>query len=103
MLLRIADIPVEAFTAPAHAAVFDGIRTIAVFLVALFHVSVPGFDAGFIGVDMFFVLSGYLVTQVLTRDLDRTGSIRFRRFYARRARRLPLRRLTRRFRFSWPP
>lgn len=65
----------------------DGVRSLAVYLVVLFHAGVGRAAGGFIGVDVFFVLSGYLVTQVLLRDLDR-GGVRFGRFYARRFRRL---------------
>ena len=66
----------------------DGVRAIAVYLVVLFHAGVPELSGGFIGVDVFFVLSGYLVTQLLLRDLEGRGSIRYGRFYSRRIRRL---------------
>lgn len=66
----------------------DGLRALAVYLVVLFHAGSPWFRGGFVGVDVFFVLSGYLVTQVLWRDLAGGGAIRFGRFYARRFRRL---------------
>jgi peptidoglycan/LPS O-acetylase OafA/YrhL len=66
----------------------DGLRAVAVYLVILFHAGVDRFNGGFIGVDVFFVLSGYLVTQLLMRDLTSRGKIRFPRFYARRMRRL---------------
>jgi peptidoglycan/LPS O-acetylase OafA/YrhL len=66
----------------------DGVRSLAVYLVVLFHAGVGRAAGGFIGVDVFFVLSGYLVTQVLLRDLDGLGGVRFGRFYARRFRRL---------------
>ena len=66
----------------------DGLRAVAVYLVVLFHAGIGRFDGGFIGVDVFFVLSGFLVTQLLLRDLAGAGSIRFARFYARRFRRL---------------
>lgn len=66
----------------------DGIRTIAVMLVLAFHVSMPGMQAGFLGVDVFFVLSGYLITTLLIRELDRTGRISLGRFWARRVLRL---------------
>ncbi|MBX3314982.1 MAG: acyltransferase [Actinobacteria bacterium] len=69
----------------------DGLRTVAVYLVILFHGGLARYRGGHIGVDVFFVLSGYLVTGVLLRDLARSaggGRIRFGRFYARRARRL---------------
>ena len=66
----------------------DGLRAVAVYLVVLFHAGVDRAAGGFIGVDVFFVLSGYLVTQVLVRDVTSVGSIRLARFYARRFRRL---------------
>ncbi len=66
----------------------DGMRAIAVYLVVLFHAGSAQFSGGYIGVDVFFVLSGYLVTQLLLRDITARGSIQFGRFYARRFRRL---------------
>jgi peptidoglycan/LPS O-acetylase OafA/YrhL len=66
----------------------DGLRAVAVFLVVAFHSEVGAFSGGFIGVDVFFVLSGYLVTQLLLRDLGTRDRIGLRRFYARRYRRL---------------
>ncbi len=66
----------------------DGIRAIAVYLVVLFHAGSRRFTGGYVGVDVFFVLSGFLVTQVLLRDIDTYGSVRLPRFYGRRFRRL---------------
>ena len=66
----------------------QGLRGIAVLLVLLFHASVPGFKGGFVGVDIFFVISGYLITGNLLREVKSTGQIRFKEFYARRIRRL---------------
>jgi len=77
--------PVPAATYRPH---LDGLRVIAVYLVVLFHAGSTQFSAGYIGVDVFFVLSGYLVTQLLLRDTTARGSIRFARFYSRRFRRL---------------
>jgi peptidoglycan/LPS O-acetylase OafA/YrhL len=71
-----------------YRAHLDGLRVVAVYLVVLFHAGSERFSGGFVGVDVFFVLSGFLVTHVLLRDLDGAGSIGFRRFYARRFRRL---------------
>ncbi|MGZ4690245.1 MAG: acyltransferase family protein [Acidimicrobiia bacterium] len=66
----------------------DGVRTIAVYLVVAFHAGLGLVAGGFIGVDIFFVLSGYLVTSILVRDLTSTGHIRRQQFYARRVRRI---------------
>ncbi len=66
----------------------QGLRGIAVLLVLLFHASVPGFKGGFVGVDIFFVLSGYLITGNLLREIQANGRINFAEFYARRIRRL---------------
>ncbi|MEJ7583644.1 MAG: hypothetical protein WKF43_06020, partial [Acidimicrobiales bacterium] len=52
-----------------YRAHLDGLRSVAVYLVVIFHAGVDRLSGGFIGVDVFFVLSGYLVTQLLLRDL----------------------------------
>jgi peptidoglycan/LPS O-acetylase OafA/YrhL len=66
----------------------DGLRAVAVYLVVLFHAGSSWFPGGYVGVDVFFVLSGYLVTQLLLRDIVGNGKIRLGRFYSRRFRRL---------------
>jgi peptidoglycan/LPS O-acetylase OafA/YrhL len=66
----------------------EGMRGIAVLLVVLFHSGVPGFGGGFIGVDVFFALSGYLITGIILNEITKRGKLSFRNFYARRARRL---------------
>ncbi|MBF9130925.1 acyltransferase [Plantactinospora sp. S1510] len=66
----------------------EGMRALAVVLVVLYHVGTPGFDGGFVGVDVFFLISGYLITGLLVRERQTTGRINLRRFYARRIRRL---------------
>jgi peptidoglycan/LPS O-acetylase OafA/YrhL len=69
-----------------YVPALDGLRALAVMLVFLFHTShVRG---GWVGVDVFFVLSGYLITSILLTEHDRTGAISLRRFYIRRACRL---------------
>ena len=66
----------------------DGLRTIAVCAVVTFH-AFPGFlPGGFVGVDIFFVISGFLITGILVREYDLTGRVSLAEFYARRARRL---------------
>lgn len=66
----------------------DGIRAIGIGLVVLHHLNVPGLNGGRFGVDVFFPLSGYLITTLLVRELDATGAAGLRRFYWRRATRL---------------
>lgn len=63
-------------------------RAIAILLVIAAHFGIPGFSAGFIGVDIFFVISGYLITSILVREYDSHGRINLPRFYANRLRRL---------------
>jgi peptidoglycan/LPS O-acetylase OafA/YrhL len=71
-----------------HRPGLDGVRALAALAVLLFHARAPGFSGGFVGVDVFFVLSGYLITSLLTAELERTGRIDLGRFYLRRALRL---------------
>lgn len=66
----------------------DGLRAVAVVPVVLYHADMPGFSGGFVGVDVFFVISGYLITGLLVRELEQTGRISFGSFFARRIRRL---------------
>ena len=66
----------------------EGLRGIAVALVVLFHAGVPHMAGGFVGVDVFFVISGFLITGLLLREYERNGRVSFRGFYARRARRI---------------
>jgi peptidoglycan/LPS O-acetylase OafA/YrhL len=70
-----------------HRPDIQGLRGVAVLLVVIYHTGIA-FPGGFIGVDMFFVISGFVITQVLLREYEETGTIRLRNFYARRARRL---------------
>src|SRR5690625_7620716 len=66
----------------------EGMRAVAILLVIGAHLAVPGFSAGFVGVDVFFVLSGYLITGILVREYQRHGRINLPRVYANRFRRL---------------
>src|SRR4051794_26864502 len=66
----------------------DGIRALAVALVLAEHGGVPGVSGGFLGVDVFFVLSGFLITSLLLDELGRRGRIALADFWIRRARRL---------------
>lgn len=70
-----------------YRAEIDGLRAIAVIAVILFHAGFGGFQGGFIGVDVFFVISGYLITLTVLTDIQR-ASFSLIHFYERRARRL---------------
>ena len=66
----------------------QGLRAVAVVLVLLTHLGVPWLPGGFVGVDVFFVVSGFLITGLLMREREANGRIRLSGFYARRARRI---------------
>lgn len=65
-----------------------GLRALAVIIVCAYHFSLPGFDGGFVGVDVFFVISGYVISRLIAGEVNRTGGFDFARFYLRRIRRL---------------
>jgi peptidoglycan/LPS O-acetylase OafA/YrhL len=71
----------------------DGLRSIAVVAVIIYHAQIfvfgdQLFKGGFIGVDIFFVISGYLITSIILKELNNTGTFSFKNFYERRVRRL---------------
>ena len=66
----------------------QGLRAIAILLVVLAHAGVPGMGSGFIGVDIFFVISGYLITGLIVREMEQTKTFAFTEFFIRRIRRL---------------
>src|SRR5262245_28847816 len=70
-----------------YRADIDGLRAIAVLSVVLFHLDLTGFAGGFVGVDVFFVISGYLITSIIKHKCE-NQDFRFADFYARRIRRL---------------
>ena len=72
----------------AFRADIEGLRGVAILLVVLFHCDVSAFSGGFVGVDIFFVLSGFLITGILVREVQTTAQLNLLEFYARRARRL---------------
>jgi len=81
----------EAGTAPEDRKFrpdVQGLRAVAVALVVLFHAHVPGLGGGYVGVDVFFVISGFVITGVLLREHASTGSTSILSFYGRRVRRI---------------
>ena len=72
---------------PKYRHEIDGLRAIAVLAVVLFHFQIAGFSGGFVGVDIFFVVSGYLITRNIVSDIAR-NRFSFGGFYTRRVRRL---------------
>ena len=78
---------------PTYRPEIDGLRAIAVGVVILYHAQITifghqPFKGGFIGVDIFFVISGYLITSIILKELVTTGSFSFKHFYERRIRRI---------------
>ena len=83
-----ADAPLQRDTANRkYRPDIDGLRAIAVLSVLFFHVGFSRFSGGWVGVDVFFVISGYLITRLIMDEIE-AGSFSFAGFYARRARRL---------------
>jgi len=73
--------------APSYHAGIDGLRAVAVSAVVIYHAMPAKLSGGFIGVDVFFVISGFLITRLLMQDIA-SGSYSLFKFYERRARRL---------------
>nr|WP_036017175.1 acyltransferase family protein [Bradyrhizobium sp. WSM1743] len=71
----------------SHRRDIDGLRAVAVLSVFFYHLDVPPFGGGFVGVDLFFVVSGYLISRIILSEADR-GEFSIQRFYERRIRRL---------------
>ena len=72
---------------PNYRPDIDGLRAVAVLAVVLHHLSAPLVPGGYVGVDVFFVISGYLITRIISREMEE-GTFTFARFYERRARRI---------------
>src|SRR5579884_3529098 len=80
--------PVRAAARPGYLPGLDGVRALAVAGVLAYHAGVGWTGGGLLGVDVFFVLSGFLITTLLLGEHGRTGGVSLRRFWCRRARRL---------------
>lgn len=90
-MLSVAGIGEEragALSKPGYQPEIQGMRALAVLAVVWAHARIPGLAGGFTGVDVFFVISGFLITRLLLAELARTGGINLLAFWARRARRL---------------
>ena len=66
----------------------QGMRAIAILLALVYHAGVPGFTGGYVGIEVFFVISGFVITGLLLREREGTGHTSLRSFYGRRARRI---------------
>lgn len=71
-----------------YRADVEGLRAVAILLVVAVHAGIPWLSGGFVGVDVFFVLSGFLITGLLVQEVSSTGRLRLAEFYVRRLRRL---------------
>ena len=83
--------PDEAGTAPGDRRFrpdVEGLRAVAVLLVVIYHAGIPGIHGGFVGVDVFFVISGFVITGLLLRERSSSGRTSLLDFYARRVRRI---------------
>ncbi len=80
--------PDRAETSASFRPDIEGLRAIAIIAVLLAHAGIPFAAGGYIGVDVFFVISGFLITRLLLKELDRAGGISLSGFYARRIKRL---------------
>jgi peptidoglycan/LPS O-acetylase OafA/YrhL len=88
---RLQETGAEAGTAPADRRFrpdVEGLRAVAILLVVLFHADIPSLTGGFVGVDVFFVISGFVITGVLLRERAGSGRTSILDFYARRCRRI---------------
>ncbi|TNV67654.1 hypothetical protein FGO68_gene8840 [Halteria grandinella] len=71
-----------------HIASIDGLRAIAVAAVVLYHLGISWLPGGFLGVDLFFVISGYVITRLILDSINKSGALDLRGFYWARLRRL---------------
>src|SRR6201999_1154042 len=80
--------PDEAESGRSFRPDIEGLRAVAIVAVLLCHAGVPFLAGGYVGVDVFFVISGYLITKLLLGEMEGRGTVSLRNFYARRAKRL---------------
>lgn len=80
--------PVSGLAGAGFRLEIQGLRAVAVLLVAIYHIWPTSIPGGYVGVDVFFVISGYLITGLLLREIEREGRVSMLRFYGRRIRRL---------------
>jgi peptidoglycan/LPS O-acetylase OafA/YrhL len=73
---------------PGFRGDINGLRALAIVPVVAFHAGISALPGGFVGVDVFYVISGFLITTILVRELDRTGTVRLAAFWTKRLRRL---------------
>src|SRR3954451_2481395 len=92
---RSGDAPLETAASPRTGERrlpfrpdIEGLRAVAILFVVLFHAGWSTFGGGFFGVDVFFVLSGFLIGGLILEEIERTGTLSLTNFWARRARRL---------------
>ena len=79
--------PDARFSRPGYRADIDGLRTVAIALVILYHLGIPLITGGYVGVDVFFVISGFLMTSIVVRGHEK-GTFSFQHFYEHRLRRI---------------
>ena len=81
------DPPRQAISRVPYLPGLDGMRALAVLAVMVYHANPSWLPGGFLGVEVFFVISGYLITLLLIAEKERTGGVRLGAFWLRRARR----------------
>src|SRR6186713_2906638 len=79
--------PVIAANITAYRPFIDGLRAVSILVVVLYHVGIPGIEGGYVGVDVFFVISGFLIISQIVAGMHR-GTFSFSEFWARRALRI---------------
>jgi peptidoglycan/LPS O-acetylase OafA/YrhL len=86
--MTVAEARVSKSGRETYVAALDGLRAIAVAAVVVYHFAPSVLPAGFLGVDVFFVVSGFLIARLVTREIERSSTVSLANFWARRARRL---------------